>query len=525
MTTGSRPDISQAGDHGVACAEQGGFARAGRHGRATALGDGVAIAGSDGLADAPGVAGLAIAGPRGAATAGDEGIAVARGAGSTAGAGAWGVSIATGNAGGLDVGPQGIAVALRSARRLRSGARAIAVVLDAVDGATEVEAGEGSVVVLRHRTMAGQSAGFDFCVSGPASRQTGCRHVWRDGALQRLGESPDESLLAPVAPAGPDPEHWRPEARLADLRRGQDTLVLCSEEVVEPNDREILESGDFILRASRWNADPASPHGIFGLSWGEGDADAVGLDRAAIWLLVRVEAPVDVTAMEGRAVRGVVKFAAGTVLFFGTREAVIGQLSALGSDCALLASRSFRAAGNGGIAVAPDDGTALAGHAGWAMAPGGQGACADADGIAVSSGGTAEVGRGGLALAFNAGTARAGDHGIAVSDGKRYGEAHAGDQGVALGRGKFKRITAGHGGAAISQGGDVALAGDEGVAIGLGSAHVQAGANGVAIAIGGTVSGGPGCLLVGIAPDRSWVVTARVGVDGIAPFVRYRLGG
>ncbi|WP_291821490.1 hypothetical protein [Bosea sp. (in: a-proteobacteria)] len=521
MTAASYPGLSEAGDHGVASAEPGGFARAGRHGRATTLGDGVAIAGEDGIATAADSAGLAIAGPRGTAIAGSEGIAIAHGAGAVASAGAWGVAVATGHAGDLGVGHGGIAVALRSVRRLRTEACAIAVVLDAVDGATELEAGEGSVIVLRHRTKSGRQPGFDFHVSGPAACRPGYRSLWRDGALQCLSESPP----TPMSPAEPEPERWRLDERLADIRRGHDMLVLCSEAVVEPNDREVLESGDLALRAARWSADPGSPLGIFGLSWGEGDADAVGLDHAAIWLLVRVEAPVDVAAIESRAVRGVVKFAAGTILFYGAREVVIGQLSALGGDCALLASQSFRVAGNGGIAIAPDDGAALAGHAGWAIAPGGQNACADAAGIAIASGGTAHAGRGGLALAFNAGIARADDDGVAVSDGKRYGEAHAGDRGVAIGRGKFRRVTAGVAGAAIASEGDVAMAGDEGVAIGLNSEHVQAGTDGVAVAIGGTLSGGPGCLLVSIAPDRSWAVTARVGVDGIAPFVRYRLRG
>lgn len=521
MTTLSHPDISEAGDHGVASAGHGGFAKAGRHGKATALGDGVAIAGPYGAAVAPDNSGLAIAGQNGTATAGENGIAIAHGVGSAASAGAWGVAVATSHAGNIDVGHGGIAVALRSVQRLRMESRTIGVVLDAIDGETELEAGEDSVIVLRRRATSDRPGGFAFHVSGPTARRPGCRYRWRDGAL----EERSDSLPTPMAAAESELEHWRLDDWLGDLRRGHDILVLCSEDVVEPNDSEILESGGLALQAAQWSADPTSPLGIFGLSWGEGDADAVRLDHAVIWLLVRVQAPVDVPMIEGRAVHGVVKFATGTILFYGAREAAIGQLSALGGNCALLASRSFRAAGNGGIAVAPGDGAALAGHAGWAIAPAGQNACADADGVAISSGGAANAGRGGLALAFNAGIAKASDNGVAVSDGKRYGEAHAGDWGVAIGRGKFKRVTAGLAGAAISRGGDVALAGEEGVAIGLNSEHVQAGANGVAIAIGGTVSGGPGCLLVSIAPDRSWVVTARVGVDGIAPFVRYRLGG
>ncbi len=527
MTAASRQSLSEgggivdAGDHGVASAGHAGFARAGTHGRATALGDGVAIAGSHGTAVAPDSAGLAIAGQHGTATVGHEGIAVAHGAGSVARAGTWGVAVATGHAADLAVGHGGIAVALGSVRRLRTNARAIAVVLDAVNGATELEAGDGSVIVLRHRTKPGPSTGFDFHVSEPAARQPGCRYLWQDGALQRL----DESLPPLVSPVEPEPRSWQLDERLADIRRGHDTLVLCSEDVVEPNGHEVLASGDLALRAAQWSADPSSPLGIFGLSWGEGDADAVGLDRAAVWLLVRVPAAVDVPTIDGCAVRGVVKFAAGTILFAGMREAVIGQISALGGDCTLLASGSFSAAGKGRVAIAPREGSALVGPGGWAIAPDGQHARADAGGIAISSGGAAYAGRGGLAMAFNAGIATTDDHGVAVSDGKRYGEAHAGDYGVAIGRGKFRRVTAGIAGAAISRGGEVAIAGEEGVAIGLDSEHVQAGANGVAVAVGGTVSGGDGCLLVAIAPDWSWTVTARVGVDGIVPYTRYRLGG
>ncbi|MFG1378434.1 hypothetical protein [Xanthobacter autotrophicus] len=513
--------IVDAGDHGAASAGHGGFARAGRHGRATALGDGVAIAGSHGTADAPDSAGLAMAGPHGTATAGEDGIAVAHGAGSSATAGTWGIAVATSHAAHLEVGHGGIAVALGSVRRIRTDARAIVVVLDAADGATELQAGDGSVIVLRHRTKAGRPTGFDFHVSGPAGRQPGCRYLWRDGALRQLGES----LPSPVSPVAPELRLWQLDERLADTRRGHDTLVLCSEEVVEPNDREVLESGDLALRAAQWSSDPVSPLGIFGLSWGEGDADAVGLDRAAVWLLVRVPSAVGVPTIDGCAVRGVVKFAAGTILFAGAPEAVIGQLSALGADCTLLVSRSFCAAGDRHIAIAPRDGMALASPGGWAIAPDGQQARADAGGIAISSGGAANAGRGGLAMAFNAGIATTDDHGVAISDGKRYGEAHAGDHGVAIGRGKFRRVTAGVAGVAISRGGDAAIAAEEGVAIGLDSEHVQAGANGVAVAVGGTVSGGDGCLLVAIAPDWSWVVTARVGVDGIAPDTRYRLGG
>jgi hypothetical protein len=513
-------DIVEAGDHGVASAGHGGFARAGRHGRATALGDGVAIAGSYGTADAPDSAGLAIAGQHGTATVGEDGVAVAHGAGSTASAGTWGVAVATGHAADLDVGHGGIAVALGSVRRIRTNARAIAVVLDAVDGATELEAGDDSVIVLRHRTKASLPAGFDFHVWGPAALQPGCRYLWRDGALQSMSEH----LPMPVSLVEPEPRPWRLDERLTNIRRGHDTLVLCSEAVVEPNACEVLENGDLALRAAQWSTDAESPLGIFGLSWGEGDADAVGLDHAAVWLLVHVQDVIDVSALDGRAVRGVVKFAAGTILFYGEREAVIGQLSALGGDCALLASHSFCAADNGHIAIAPPDGMALAGPGGWAIAPDERHARADAGGIAIASGGEANTGRGGLAMAFAGGIARTYDHGVAVSDGKRYGEAHAGDRGVAIGRGKFRRVTAGIAGAAISRGGDVAIAGDEGVAIGLDCEHVQAGANGVAIAVGGTVSGGAGCFLVAIAPDWSGAATMRVGIDGIVPYTRYRLG-
>lgn len=519
--------IVDVGDHGVASAGLGGYARAGRHGRTTAQGDGVAIAGAHGTASAPDKAGLAIVGQHGTATAGEDGIAVAHGAGSSASVGRGGVAVATGHAAHLGVGYNGIAVALQSVRRIATGAGAIVVVLDALDGATEIEAGDGSVIVLRYRTESSGPTRLDFHISGPAARQPGGRYLWQARALQVVSDSqPTPSLPAGPEPAPrAEPAHWRLDERLANVRRGPDTLVLCSEDVVGSNGCEALESGSLELRAAQWDADPASPQGIFGLSWGEGDADAVGLDRAAVWLLVRVPAPVDVAAIDGSAVRGVVKFAVGTILFYGEREAVIGQLSVLGGDCALLASRSFRAAGNGRIAIAPGDGTALAGHAGWAIAPGGQSARADADGVAISSGGAANAGRGGLAMAFRGGIAKTGDNGVAVSDGKRYGEAHVWDYGVAIGRGKFKRVTAEVASAAISRGGDVAIAGDDGVAIGLDSQHVQAGANGVAIAVGGTVSGGAGCLLVAIAPDRSWVVTVRVGIDGIEPFVRYRLGG
>jgi hypothetical protein len=512
-------EIVDAGDNGVAVAGNGGYARAGRHGHATAQGAGIAIAGAYGTAVAQDGASMAVVGPFGTATAGEDGIAVAHGSGASASAGDWGVAVTTGQASHIGLGHGGIGVALRSIETLKTHTQAIAVVLGAVDRATEIEAGEGSVIILRHQTADLADVSFDFHVSGPVSRRPGVRYLWQDRILQPVGAN---SAL-PNTPIETEPAAgWQLDERLAHISRAHDTIVLCPEGVVGSNETERLESGDLLLRASQWNADPASPSGILGLSWGEGDADAVGLDRETIWLLLHVPAPIAVSTIHGRAVRGVVKFATGTILFFGTREAVIGQLSALGGNCDLLASEVFRANGNGLIAIAPRGGAALAGHAGWAIAPGGQDANADADGIAVSSGGMASAGRGGLAVAFNGGIARAGDNGIAVSDGKRFGEAHGGDLGIAVGRGRFKRITAGMAGAAVSRGGDARVA-DEGVAIGIGNDNVHAGTNGIAVTVGGTVSGNDGCLLVAIAPDRSWIVTARVGVNGIEPFVRYRL--
>ena len=70
------------------------------------------------------------------------------------------------------------------------------------------------------------------------------------------------------------------------------------------------ESGP--VEAPNWNPEPICGGGLHGLLWGEGDGSLLCWEPDAKWLVVRVEAWVDLI--------GKVKFPRGEVLFAGERD-------------------------------------------------------------------------------------------------------------------------------------------------------------------------------------------------------------
>jgi hypothetical protein len=519
--------IAEAGPGGVAISGYAGLARAGDGGEAFAGREGLAVAGSNGTASVDDEFGIAFSGPRGTAVVGYQGIAVVREHGGEATAGELGVAVALGRASAVAAGEDGQAVALGSSRSIRIGARGIAVGLDFVEGRNCIQAASNALVVLRIRD--GETYRFVVAVAGEegfsADRPLCC---W-DGEWIDPSDVPASAASAP-APATKEPAAEDGTSLISRLEcfsdppidkdvidfirsdLGEDIFVLCA----LPWDARDKQRGETI-HASDWDPAPESDTGYFGLPWGEGDA-VVGRLNYKEWMIVRAAV---VRPVLSGGVQAAVRFESGEIVFSGSPGRVLEVLLTLGVDRAHLSGR-LTLAGDRDIAQVGDSAVAVVGRSGWALAGNYAEAIAGSDGIARAYSSYAEVGPHGIAITDEEGYSKAGAGGVAISLGKRYGEAEAGDGGLAIGRGRFKILWAGRGGAAIGMdhGAHVAVY-DGGVAIG--DNHTRAGRNGVAIALGGTVSGGPGCLLVQRWRDGARIryATGVAGERGILPDVNY----
>jgi hypothetical protein len=218
------------------------------------------------------------------------------------------------------------------------------------------------------------------------------------------------------------------------------------------------------------------------------------------------------------AAGNLVKFDKGEIVFTGRLADALAFLIGAGADREGMVG-AIESAGDEGFVRVGDFGVARAGRGGWAIS----GHCGDAeagpDGVAIIAGsGVAAADRGGIAVAHGEATAVAGARGTAVSYAKRYGKATAGRYGVAIGLGsRFASIDCAERGAALFPGSFSHVnAGDEAVAFGGWRTRVFAGRNGIAVSWNGYVSGGPGCLLVLIGPERE-VRTAVVDENGDVP--------
>jgi hypothetical protein len=535
--------VAIAGHYGVAIGGETAYARAGVHGRAEVEGHGVSLAGPSGEAIA-GNRGIAIADEAGLAkiAEGQEGIAIARGRNASAIADC-GAAVAMERAGTMVVG-QGAAIAPRGARAIYLRREGIVVIRGALTDRTLVSAGAGALIVYHPKIGDGASPKFAVRV---VENQAGEEYVAVDAVLRERKAIVEEfsGELEPTAPvsdthsgdvrlvarAGPRivgsepiPKWWDgglgplPNAKVATIDPAQGDLVVL---------QRCMDAGYHAplgeIRAESWDPDPSSPHGLFGLAWGEGDPKALGNGHS--YRLVRVPEAEAVTVQTEKGM--CVKFQRGDVMYEGPLAGALKALEKLGADLRKLAV-GFAQGGvrelarlGAGWARAGEEGCALSAE----FAEAGDGGYAEVRGI---TDGVAVAGRNGIARAYELDTAVAGDTGIAISDGERLGYAFSGEGGVSIATGPYKHAESGGGGVALGLRGysNTIRAGNEGIAVGTG--NVFADTDGIAIQTSRDkgwqiyVSGGPGCLLVAPSDiDEGGWVHAVVGEVGIEAYAKY----
>lgn len=566
--TGNDHRLADAGDYGVATAAK--FARAGAYG--LAIGGSLAIAGRHGQSTVASMEGLAVVDAYGTACGDTEAIAVG-GLGSTMTTGDGGLAFARDACPyQMVVGEQGNAIARRP-YYVRAGAQSLIVVLEAEEGYTRINAGKGTLAILRFASRNGDDGWYHvIAVAGegrlvadqecividrefvPATSPRDVAGVLDFAATKGLdGEQrTDETPPKLATKAGMNAQHANsvprcpPElsnalqAAMAEARRSGKSIVLCPrapypEWRIEPGTSPPLD----------WPPDTPWPTHFVGLLDGIGDFNLADLGKGfGGWTLLLVDDYIAIPPFDDNGYPAAVTFQYGTPVGTGSRTEILTALIDAGVSPYHLASRISMAPHGGCVTVNAHD-IAIAGDDGWAFAGCEGEATAGAQGIAFAGvDGTANAGYRGIAVADELGSAIAGDCGIAISEWKRYGEAKVGDYGLAYGRGRFKFIHCGDWGAAI---GDYSLvhAGNHGVAIGNGD--IEAGTNGFVVSrrylmdfafsesgpslsdsMYGSVAGGVGCLLIDVtfnSSGRTNVVSGIVGSDGLEPSVRYRVRG
>jgi len=533
--------MSKMNDEGTVPDAFPGFSRAEHFG--VAKGTRAAIAGTFGRAILKGFGGVAMAGKFGSAHGGERAVVVSGGPDCWLEAGPGGIAFSPHTALNIRVGDGGLVIATKPVTSVIAGNNAIVVLTDASSVGPLIQVGANSLVIRRWRegstpvdvltviATPGQAGLQDgkpglmldnTVVDGDTDpEQYNCALRYQQDEVERwivysLDQDFIDSVMSDVpAPAVADrPSAVRDRIDPTSFHR---KFILCK---ALPNWVRFAQGSMF---STKWDANPKSPDGIFGLLWGVGDPTAAGLGYGEDWALVAVPSYVIAGPLDDRGHPSVVKFRAGIVLDRGSNADILRHLVELGVEPERLIGE-VKTVGDGDQVEAGTHGVAWAGDRGWAIVGRNGHAEVGENGFAEAGVyGFAKAGAMGIATCEADGTALVGPGGVAISYGGRYGTATAGFEGLAVGDGRFKTVSAGAGGAAVSTsyGGRV-TAGEYGVAVGSGD--IEAGKYGVAVALNGTLLGDEGCLLVGIICDpegKRGYVSAMVGRGDYLPNVRY----